>query len=163
MRSFGSRAGGLAVLLAGLVALPSGLAAQGSGGASDADRLKVARRLVQASGAEDLILKSIELTLPTQKAQNPKIPAEFWERFVARARTDVATLVDSLAPLYATRFTKAELDQMLAFYQSPVGRHAAAEQTAIAEESQQLGVRWGARIGAAIAVDMANEGKLLQR
>jgi hypothetical protein len=152
------------VLLA-ILALPTALAAQGSsnGGAVDPERLKVARRLVQASGAEDLILKSIELTLPAQRAQNPNIPPEFWDRFAARARADVTMLVDSLAPVYAQRFSKAELDQLVAFYESPVGRHVATEQPSIAQESQQLGLRWGARVGAAIAVDMANEGKPLGR
>jgi hypothetical protein len=115
---------------------------------------------VQASGAEDLILKSIELTLPLQRAQNPNIPAEFWDRFATRARTDVGALVDSLAPVYASRFSKAELDQLLAFYESPVGRHVAAEQPALAQESQQLGVRWGARVGASIAVELTNESKV---
>ncbi|HEX2451452.1 MAG TPA: DUF2059 domain-containing protein [Gemmatimonadales bacterium] len=152
----------LALLLLGFFALPCTVAAQTSHGARapDAERLKVARRVVQASGAEDLILKSIELTLPLQRAQNPNIPAEFWDRFATRARTDVGALVDSLAPVYASRFSKAELDQLLAFYESPVGRHVAAEQPALAQESQQLGVRWGARVGASIAVELTNESKV---
>jgi hypothetical protein len=159
------RSAGSTLVLLALLALPTAVAAQGSngGGASDPERLKIARRLVQVSGAEELILKSIELTLPTQRAQNPSIPAEFWDRFAARARADVGMLVDSLAPVYAHRFSKAELDQLVAFYQSPVGRHVATEQPAIAQESQQLGLRWGARVGASIAVDMANEGKPLSR
>ena len=148
--------------LVGMVALPVALVAQAPGSrAPDAERLKVARRVVQASGAEAIILKSIELTLPAQRAQRPTIPAEFWDRFVARAQADVGVLVDSLAPLYAARFSKAELEQLLAFYESPVGRHVVAEQPAVAQESQQLGVRWGTRVGAAIAVEMANEGKSL--
>ena len=154
----------LAWLLLGMVALPVTLAAQTSGGsgAPDPARLKVARRVVQASGAEAIILKSIELTLPGQRAQSPTIPAEFWERFLVKARADVGVLVDSLAPVYATRFTKAELEQLLAFYESPVGRRVVADQPAIAQESQQLGMRWGTRMGAAIAVEMANEGKPLR-
>jgi hypothetical protein len=155
----------LTLVLLGVLALPSAIAAQGArgGSSSDPERLKLARRLVQASGAEDLILKSIELTIPAQRAQNPNIPAEFWDRFATRAQADVGMLVDSLAPVYAQRFSKAELDHLVAFYESPVGRHVAAEQPAIAQESQQLGLRWGARVGAAIAVDMANEGKPLSR
>lgn len=154
----------LAWLLLSMVALPMTLAAQapGGSGAPDAARLKVARRVVQASGAEAIILKSIELTLPAQRAQSPTIPAEFWERFLVKARADVGVLVDSLAPVYAARFTKAELEQLLAFYESPVGRRVVADQPAIAQESQQLGMRWGTRMGAAIAVEMANEGKPLQ-
>lgn len=165
MNSFRVRRSRLVLSLLGMVALPVTLVAQGSAGsgAPDAERLKVARRFVQASGAEAIILKSIELTLPTQRAQNPKIPAEFWDRFVARARADVGLLVDSLGPVYAARFSKAELDQLLAFYESPVGRHVTAEQPAIAQESQQLGLRWGTRVGAAIAVEMANEGKPMGR
>jgi hypothetical protein len=152
------------LFLLGIAALPAGLMAQSpaGSGAPDADRLKVARRVVQASGAEAIILRSIELTIPAQRAQSPNIPAEFWDRFAARARADIGVLVDSLAPVYATRFSKAELDRLLAFYESPVGRHVIAEQPAIAQESQELGRRWGTRMGAAIAVELANEGKSLK-
>ncbi len=154
----------LVLFLLGMVALPATLVAQASArsGAPDPERLKVARRVVQASGAEAIILKSIELTLPAQRAQSPTIPPEFWDRFAAKARADVGLLVDSLAPVYAVRFSKAELEQLLAFYESPVGRHVVAEQPAVAQESQQLGLRWGTRVGAGIAVEMANEGKPLK-
>lgn len=162
MGPFRVRAVPLALLFLGFVVLPSTALSQGRK-SPDPEKLKVARQLVEASGAEELILKGIELTLPAQRAQNPKIPDEFWDRFAARARADVGMLVDSLGPVYAARFSKAELDQLLAFYQSPVGRHLASEQGAIAQESQQLGLRWGTRVGAAIAVDLANEGKPLGR
>ena len=144
------------LLLPLLLAVPVTLQAQSG---RDLERLSVARRVVHASGAEAIILKSIEMTLPTQRSQNPAIPAEFWDRFAAKARSDVGRLVDSLAPAYANRFSKTELEQLLAFYESPVGRRVVAEQTALAQESQQLGVRWGTRLGAAVAVEMANEGK----
>ncbi|MGH7516465.1 MAG: DUF2059 domain-containing protein [Gemmatimonadales bacterium] len=163
MSSFRARRSRLVLSLLGMVALPLTLVAQApaGSGAPDPERLKVARRVVQASGAEAIILKSIELTLPAQRAQSPTIPAEFWDRFVARARAHVGLLVDSLAPVYAARFSKPELEHLLAFYESPVGRHVVAEQPAVAQESQQLGLRWGTRLGAAIAVEMANEGKAL--
>ncbi|HET8622163.1 MAG TPA: DUF2059 domain-containing protein [Gemmatimonadales bacterium] len=162
MGPFRVRAVPLALLFLGFVVLPSTALSQARK-TTDPEKLKVARQLVEASGAEELILKGIELTLPAQRAQNPKIPDEFWDRFAARARADVGMLVDSLAPVYAARFSQAELDQLLAFYQSPVGRHFASEQGAIAQESQQLGLRWGTRVGASIAVDLANEGKPLGR
>jgi len=42
----------------------------------------------------------------------------------------------SLGPIYARRFTKAELEQLLTFYRSPVGRRILAEQGSIAQEGQ---------------------------
>jgi hypothetical protein len=147
-----------------LVVFPMTLQAQSGGGKGpDASQLGLAKRLVQASGAESIILKSIELALPAQRAQNPTINPEFWDRFTAKARADVRVLVDSLAPIYARRFSKAELEQLVAFYESPVGRHIVAEQGAIAQEGQELGVRWGTRLGAAVAVELANEGKAIKQ
>jgi uncharacterized protein len=118
---------------------------------------------VQASGAEAIILQSIELSLPAQRAQNPDINPEFWDRFSAKARADVRQLVDSIAPIYAKRFSKSELEQLATFYESPVGRHVVADQGSIAQESGELGRRWGTRLGAAIAVELANEGKSLKQ
>lgn len=148
-----------------LVLLPMALQAQSGVGRKgpDANQLGLAKRLVQASGAEAIILKSIELTLPAQRAQNPTINPEFWDRFTTKARTEVGVLVDSLAPIYARRFSKAELEQLVAFYESPVGRHIVGEQGEIVQESQALGVRWGTRLGAAIAVELANEGKAIKQ
>lgn len=143
------------------LALP--IAFHGQAGSRDADRLNVAKKVVQASGAEAVIINSIELTLPAQRSQNPSIPPEFWDRFAAKAKSDVGNLVDSLAPVYANRFSKTELEQLLAFYQSPVGRRVVNEQGLLAQESQQLGVRWGTRLGAAVAVEMAQEGKPLRQ
>jgi uncharacterized protein len=150
-------------MLLTLVSLALPLTLQAQGGGKNMERLTIARRVVQASGAESIILKSIELTLPAQRSQNPTIPAEFWDRFAAKARTDVGNLVDSLAPAYANRFSKSELEQLLAFYESPVGRRVVTEQGRLAQESQQLGVRWGTRLGAAVAMEMAQEGKPLRQ
>ena len=160
-RRFGHR---LCLSLLILIVIPVALRAQSvAKGKGDTSQLELARRLVQASGAEALILKAIELTLPAQRAQNPGINPEFWDRFTAKARSDVRQLVDSLAPIYARRFSKGELEQLAAFYESPVGRHIVAEQGEIAQESQALGVRWGTRLGAATAVEMADEGKPIKR
>jgi len=151
----------LPVLIA--LALPLQAQSPAKGKIADSIQFGLAQRLVQASGAEAMILKTIELTLPGQRAQNPGISPEFWDRFAAKARADVRQLVDSLAPIYARRFSTAELEQLVAFYESPVGRHIVAEQGAIAQESQGIGARWGTRLGAATAVEMSDEGKPIQR
>ena len=153
----------LSLLILIAFALPLQAQSPAKGKPGDGSQSELARRLVEASGAEAIILKTIELALPGQRAQNPKISPEFWDRFAAKARTDVRQLVDSLAPIYARRFSKTELEQLVAFYESPVGRHIVAEQGAIAQESQGIGVRWGTRLGAATAVEMADEGKPIQQ
>jgi hypothetical protein len=98
--------------------------------------MALARQFVKSSGAEALMVSSIDANLPAQREKKPSVPAEFWGRIAAKARADIGGLVDSLAPIYAKRFTKAELEKLLTFYKSPVGRHVLAEQGSIAQESQ---------------------------
>lgn len=150
----------LALSLMAVLATAGTLEAQG--GKMD-ERVALARRVVELSGAQAMMIQGVEMALPAQRAANPKIPAEFWDRFAKKARTDVGFLADSMAPVYAKRFSKAELEQLVAFYESPVGRHIVAEQAAIAKESQQLGMRWGTRLGTAVAMEMAGEGKPLSQ
>jgi hypothetical protein len=80
--------------------------------------------------------QTIDANLPAQREKNPSVPSEFWDRIAAKARADIGGLVDSLGPIYEKRFTKVELEQLLTFYRSPVGRHILAEQGSIAQESQ---------------------------
>jgi uncharacterized protein len=113
------------------------------------------RRLLDLTGAAKLALQSMEQMLPSQRAANPQVPAAFWDAFLAHARRDVPQLVDSLIPVYAAHFTKAELDQLVQFYESPLGRRLSAAQPRVTQESMQVGQRWGARIGGEVGDSVA--------
>lgn len=96
--------------------------------------------------------------MPVQKASNPRIPAVFWDRFLAQARARKGEFIDSLIPIYSRTFELSELKGLLQFYQSPLGRRLLAAQPAVMQESMQLGQRWGMRIGAEIGQQLAAEG-----
>jgi len=113
------------------------------------------RRLLDLTGAAKLALQNMEALLPAQRAANPQIPAAFWDGFLAHARRDIPQLVDSLIPIYAGHFTKAELDQLVRFYESPIGRRLAEQQPMILQESVQVGQRWGTAIGRQVGDSLA--------
>jgi len=113
------------------------------------------RRLLDLTGAAKLALQNMEALLPAQRAANPQIPAAFWDAFLAHARRDIPQLVDSLIPIYAGHFTKAELDQLVRFYESPIGRRLAEQQPLILQESVQVGQRWGTAIGRHVGDSLA--------
>ena len=50
----------------------------------------------------------------------------------------VSELVDATARMYAQHFTEAELKQLLAFYQSPVGKKALIEEPKVLDECDGL-------------------------
>src|SRR5258705_3237792 len=114
------------------------------------------RRLLDLTGAAKLAVQNMEALVPAQRAANPLIPAAFWDAFMAHARRDINQLVDSLVPIYAAYFTKAELDQLLRFYESPIGRRLAQQQPIILQESVQVGQRWGSAIGREVGDSLAH-------
>ena len=139
------------LIVAVLVSLATPLPAQAR---PDPDRLAAAHRLLRASGAADLMVTAMKANIPVQRTAMPQVPAAFWERFEQRLVTDSPQFLDSIAVVYAAVFPLQDLQQLIAFYESPLGRRLVAAQPAILTQSSAVGQRWGARLGAAVAATL---------
>ena len=104
------------------------------------------RKLLAATGATKLMLGNLESMIASQRQNNPQIPAAFWDAFLAHARRDTTRLVDMLVPIYAAHLTQPELEELLRFYNSPIGQRLTAVQPAIFKESMAAGESWGEQI-----------------
>lgn len=71
----------------------------------------------------------------------------------------VNELVDATARIYAQHFTEAELKQLLAFYQSPVGKKALTEEPKVLDESMAYAGTWGDKLSQEVIADMREEMK----
>ena len=71
----------------------------------------------------------------------------------------VDELVDATARMYATHFTEQELKQLLAFYQSPVGKKALVEEPKVLDESMAYAGTWGDNLSQEVIGDMRNQMK----
>jgi len=120
------------------------------------------RRLLELTGAARLAVQTMEAMVPAQRQAMPQVPAAFWDAFMAHARRDIGQLVDSLVPVYAAHFTLAQLQELVRFYESPLGRRLAEMQPLITQESMQAGQRWGALLGAQIGDSLARAGVMKQ-
>jgi hypothetical protein len=122
--------------------------------APNAGRLAAAHQVLEAGGTVETIVAAMQANLPAQRMANPQIPAEFWTRFQARLVDQVPQLIDSIAVLYAAKFTQQELDALLEFYRSSTGRRLRELQPVLVTESSAIGQRWGMRIGAEIGASL---------
>ena len=124
----------------------------------DPAKASTIRRLLELTGAARLAMSGMEAMVPAQRAANPQIPAAFWDAFLARARRELPQLVDSMVPIYASHFSQAELEQLVRFYESPLGKRLNEVQPLIVQESMETGQRWGATIGRAVGESLARGG-----
>lgn len=132
----------IAAALCGLVAC----AALGRAQRVDSAATTTARKLLAATGATKLMIGNLESMITAQRQQNPQVPPAFWDAFLAHARRDTTRLVDMLVPIYASHLSRSELEELLRFYNSPIGQRLTAVQPAIFKESMTAGEHWGDEI-----------------
>ena len=60
--------------------------------------------------------------------------------------THMKEVTDQIGEVYARAITPAEIQQLIAFYKTPVGRKLAASQPSITSESAQIGQTWAAKM-----------------
>lgn len=137
--------------------VPSPVRAQGSP-APDTAKVRLIRQLIARARLTDQAVQAIEQQLPAQRAANSRVPAAFWDRFLEQARARRGELEEGYVTLYDRHFTTAEIRDLLAFYDSPIGKRFLAEQPALMREGIALGQEWGSRIGADVGRTLSAEG-----
>ena len=82
----------------------------------------------------------------------PCVPAGYWGGFLDDK--GMKELTDRMVPIYQRHFSSEDIDGMLAFYRSPLGRKVIAEMPATMAEAMQAGQQWGAERGQAMVAEL---------
>ena len=128
------------------------------------ERLAAAKELLQVTGAA----KGFEVALlglrePFQRLAlkaNPGKEADIsdiLDTLFKRVLERKAEALDLVAPLYAERFSVAELNEVIAFYKSPTGAKFISAQPQILQQSMAIGQVWGRRIGEEVQREFQKE------
>src|SRR5262249_11415673 len=117
------------LLVLSLLATPG--AAQEKKTVTDSTKVATVRQILSLVKAAELMEQGFTSMIPAQRAASPQVPAPFWDVFAARLKRDLPQLIDSLIPVYTSRFSQAELDALVKFYSSPVGKHLVEVQPAV--------------------------------
>lgn len=150
MRRAGFSAVLAALLLCALCLSAAPLMAEDLSPARKADIM----RLIEASGHKAMARKLIEQyakqSMGMVKKLRSDIPAEAMpaverdlQAFVLEKMDTPGGLFEQLAPIYAKRFSEDEVRQLLAFYESPLGRKAVDSLPAMTREATETAQRMG--------------------
>jgi uncharacterized protein len=126
----------------------------------------LARDVVVASGAtrafEGVIPSILQQSLSVFLQQNPDLGKDLNETVKGMApdfEKRVSEIVDIVASVYATRFSEAELKDILTFYRSASGKKLVAQLPSVLEESFIKTQEWSAKISEQIVVRLRNDMK----
>jgi hypothetical protein len=116
----------------------------GSDAGSAEARLAKARQILELTGSGNLGVQIVAQTLPALRQMAPQAPESFWTEYMAEIKPE--GFIDLVAPVYAKHFEEAELDALIEFYASPVGKKTIEKLPLITAESMAAGQVWGESI-----------------
>lgn len=74
------------------------------------------------------------------------VPEKNREAFKKDIKASMGELYDKLAVVYMESYTEEDVDAILAFYNSPVGKKMISETPEITQKSMQIGQMWGMQL-----------------
>lgn len=99
------------------------------------------RKLIELTGAANISADALQKMIEPLKASYPQVPEEFWNTFVHEVHSD--ELVDLVIPIYDKYYTHGEIQELMQFYQSPVGQKTIKVLPKLSAEAIDAGQEWG--------------------
>ena len=124
--------------------------------AMDAEKRANIEALLKDTGMLANMSRLIDLLVPqimgSLKKENRKIPDAVWDQFTGicteEMKRSLPELEDPVITIYDDNFSTDEIKQLVAFYQSPVGRKIVIQLPQLMQQSVTMGQSWGQQAGA---------------
>lgn len=97
----------------------------------------------------DIFDQDIDAQMTAMRRARPDVPDQFWQDFEVEFKRQASPdeLMKVILPIYDRHFTHQEIRQLIAFYESPLGRKISVTLPEIQSESIAAGRAWGEQLG----------------
>lgn len=155
-----------------LIGASIGLTAASAASAAETERMALATQVFETAGSGDQIDGMIDQLAQQMadvlKQQNPQVTAEAQEEFRMRSMEQMKArkeqMMSDIAALYAAKFTEEELQGVLDFYNSDLGKKMLRESPAIQAQARTIGQQWSQNTSTEVYQQlrdqMTSEGKI---
>jgi len=123
---------------------------------TDSAKNAAIRKLLDVMGVRANMEIAMQGMVDLYKQRMTSVPPDFWEQFQTAA--NAGDLLDMMVPIYDRHYSLEEIQALIAFYESPIGRKFVAEQPVMVKESMAVGAAWGREVGAKILKKLQDAG-----
>jgi len=116
------------------------------------------RELMDVFGVNRMLGQMNSQMAAMMQQQLPCVPASYWQGFIDA--NGARQLTERMVPIYQRHFTAADIDGLLKFYRSPLGRKVITEMPATMAEGMQLGQEWGRQRAQAMLGELQKSGRI---
>jgi len=107
----------------------------------DAAKTETVKKLLEITGSKNLYEQMMTQIFKTLQAQYPDVPAKYWSTFASEINTD--DIFKEVIPLYSKYYTNQELEELVAFYQTPLGKKTIRILPQLSRDSAEIGIKFG--------------------
>jgi hypothetical protein len=120
---------------------------------------KTLKKYIEVSGSMQSFSVAIKSIMGNFKNMKTGVPDEFWKEMETElSGTSIDELVTMLTPVYKKYLTEGDLNEIIAFYNSPAGKKMAESTPGIMSESMKAGQVWGQAVATRIVDKLKEKG-----
>lgn len=116
------------------------------------------RQLMDVFGVGRMLGQMNTQMAAMMQQQLPCVPASYWQGFIdAKGARE---LTERMVPIYQRHFSAADIQGLLKFYRSPLGKKVVTEMPATMAEGMKLGQEWGRERAQAMLAELQEGGRI---
>ncbi|BAZ31439.1 hypothetical protein NIES4074_39120 [Cylindrospermum sp. NIES-4074] len=127
----------------------------------ETEKINNIKKLIEITGSRNLSQQITTQLIAALKSEYPQVPQKFWDTFAAELKPD--EMIDEFIPIYGKYYTNEEIKQLIAFYETPLGKKTIRILPEISRESTAIGLRYGREAGERALKKLEAEGYLRRR
>lgn len=128
----------------------------------DPKKREIILKLLEVADTKNMTQLMLDSMIEPLTAQigraNPNLPAEELDKL--RKSYQAEELIEIIVPLYDKHYTQEELEGLVAFYQTPLGKKFIKTLPVLTNESMKLGEEWGRKKSVEWTDEMRKKGYL---
>ena len=124
--------------------------------AQDSTKIKHIQQFMEVTGSAKLGMQVLTNVTAAYRNIYPDASNDFWDEFIKEV--DPQALVNLVIPVYEKNFSDEDIVQLIAFYQTPLGKKVVEKMPAIMQESMQIGAAWGKQITEKVMEKLKQKG-----
>ncbi|MBA0884000.1 DUF2059 domain-containing protein [Flavobacterium undicola] len=129
-----------------------------SANAQNTSKSNKINQLLELTGTGKMGIQMMNQMITSFKTSYSKAGDKFWDDFKNEVKAE--DLEKMIIPIYDKYYTESDIDQLIVFYNSPVGKKMISTMPQVMQESMIAGQAWGKQISEKVIEQLKAKGHL---
>jgi len=116
------------------------------------------KQLLELTGSGKMGIQVMNQMMDSFQKSFTNVPQEFWDECKKEMKSE--DISNMIIPIYEKYYTETDINQLITFYNSPIGKKMIATMPQITQESMTAGQAWGKQIGQRVLAQLKEKGYL---